>query len=111
MPYAGPGGLPPSMGQYSQYGAPSQTPSYAPYMNPQAPYFNPSSYGGYHQGSNAYGSGATAGFSGNSAYQHGAHPKYPGYSNQGKPYMTHATIPCLSRVQGQSVAGLGLYSH
>lgn len=91
MPYAGPGGLPPSMGQYNQYGGPSQTPSYAPYMNPQAPYFNPSSYGGYHQGSNAYGSGASSGFSGNSGYQHGGHPKYPGYSNQGRPPFTPAT--------------------
>ena len=83
MPYAGPGGLPPSMGgQYSQYGGHSQTPSY-PYMNPQAPYFNPSSYGGYH-GSNAYGSGASTGFSGNTGYQHAGHPKYQGYGNQGR---------------------------
>lgn len=67
-------------GQYSQYGGHSQTPSY-PYMNPQAPYFNPPSYGGY---SNAYNSGASSGFPGNSAYQHGAHPKYQGYGNQGK---------------------------
>ena len=84
MPYAGPGGLPPSMGQYGNY---SQTPPYS-YMNPQAAYFNPmgsSSYGGYPQGSSAYPNAASTGFSGNSGYQHGGHPKYQGYGNQGEP--------------------------
>lgn len=84
MPYAGPGGLPPSMGQYGQY---SQTPPYS-YMNPQAPYFNPmggSSYGGYPQGSSAYPNAAgSTGFSGNSSHQYGGHPKYQGYGNQGR---------------------------
>ena len=84
MPYAGPGGLPPSMGQYGQY---SQTPPYS-YMNPQAPYFNPmggSSYGGYPQSSSAYPNAAgSTGFSGNSSHQYGGHPKYQGYGNQGR---------------------------
>lgn len=83
MPYAGPGGLPPSMGQYGQY---SQNPPYS-YMNPQAAYFNPmgnSSYGGYPQGSSAYPNAASTSFSGNSGYQHGGHPKYQGYGNQGE---------------------------
>ena len=91
MPYAGPGGLPPSMGQYGNH---SQNPPYS-YMNPQAAYFNPmgssGGYGGYPQGgSSAFSNANATGFSGNSGYQPGGYPKYPGYSNHGTSVLTLA---------------------